>query len=215
MARSSPDLRQPYPRNPGSLLSLSSMYPKPAPLPLEDLHIAIKAAFERSLKSKTGSVRKIPDNPEKLVNLCLKHLKERSDPIVGTAFYSSIKAEEIFQMDAISHEMQRQRMQVGIFYQFLIINLMNASKLRGNKYIIGAADDPGTGDIIADIKPPNFGNQIKLYMSVKKSADTVGGQDVEGVIAKLEKIPKQDKNLNSPYLCVIAIATPKQGKMAL
>jgi hypothetical protein len=189
------------------------MYPKPFPLPMEALHNAIKSAFARSLKTKKGNQKKIPDTPKKLVSLCLKHLKERTDPIVGTDFYSHINAEEIFDMDAISHEMQRQRMQIGVFYQYLIIALMEASRANGNEHIIRASDGSREGDVIADIKPPGCDTGLRLYMSVKKSADTVGGQDVEGVIKRLERVAKQEKNLTSPYLCVIAIATPAHGKI--
>lgn len=207
------DTRQPYLRDSGSLLSLSSMYPKPSPLPIEALDNAIKKAFERSLTTKKGNRRTVPDTPEKLVSLCLKHLKERTDPIVGTGFYSNISAEEIFDMDAISHEMQRQRMQIGVFYQYLIIELMEASRQNGNKHIIRVSDGSREGDVIADIKPLGCEPGLRLYMSVKKSADTVGGQDVEGVIKRLERIAKQEKNLTSPYLCVIAVATPPNGKI--
>lgn len=207
------DARQPYLRDSGSLLSLSSMYPRPAPLTIEFLHTAIKAAFARSLKTKKGKQKNIPDTPEKLVNLCLKHLKERTDPIVGTDFYAHLRAEEIFDMDAISHEMQRQRMQIGVFYQYLIISLMEASKENGNQNIVRVSDGSREGDVIADIKTPGHEAGLRLYMSVKKSADTVGGQDVEGVIKRLERIAKQEKNLTSPYLCVIAVATPQGGKI--
>jgi hypothetical protein len=50
-----------------------------------------------------------------------------------------------------------------------------------------------------------------LYISVKKSADTVGGQDVPGVIRRIESVAKEEKNLTRPYLCVICIATPSEG----
>ena len=52
-----------------------------------------------------------------------------------------------------------------------------------------------------------------MYMSVKKSKDTVGGQDVPGVIHRLESIAKEEKNLTRPYLCIVCIATPSQGKL--
>ncbi|WAC05233.1 MAG: hypothetical protein OS112_00990 [Methanoregula sp.] len=207
------DTRQPYPRDSGSLLSSSTMYPKPTPLPIESLHTAIKSAFERALKTKKGKQKKIPDTPDKLVSLCLKHLKERTDPIIGTDFYTHLRAEEIFDMDAISHEMQRQRMQIGVFYQFLIIALMEASRQNGNIHIIRASDGTREGDVLADLKPPGCEVGLRLYMSVKKSADTVGGQDVEGVVKRLERVAKQEKNLTSPYLCVIAIATPQNGRI--
>ncbi|MDG6997967.1 MAG: hypothetical protein JRN15_02510 [Nitrososphaerota archaeon] len=55
--------------------------------------------------------------------------------------------------------------------------------------------------------------KVRLYISVKKSPDTVGGQDFEGAVKRLEKLAKSDKNVTSPYICVIAVATSK-GKIA-
>ena len=213
MAPRQADPRQPYMRDAGDLLSSSSMYVRPQPIPIADLHTAINEAFKRSLKTKKGSPRKIINTPQKLVDLCLKHLKERTDPVAGIDFYSSVNASELFDMDAISHEMQRQRMQIGIFYQYLIIELMEASRNNGNCQIMRVSDGDREGDVIADIMPANFPNGLRLYMSVKKSSDTVGGQDVKGAIERLEKLAKQAKNLTSPYLCVIAIATPTRGKI--
>ena len=37
---------------------------------------------------------------------------------------SKCKIEEVFELDTISHELQRQRMKIGVFNQFLIIELM-------------------------------------------------------------------------------------------
>jgi hypothetical protein len=50
-------------------------------------------------------------------------------------------------------------------------------------------------------------------MSVKKSKDTVGGQDVGGVIRRLESMAKEEKNLTRPYLCVVCVATPAGGRL--
>jgi hypothetical protein len=39
----------------------------------------------------------------------------------------------------------------------------------------------------------------------------VGGQDVGGVIRRLETMALEDKNLTRPYLCVVCFATPQRG----
>jgi hypothetical protein len=52
---------------------------------------------------------------------------------------------------------------------------------------------------------------LRLYISVKKSKDTVGGQDIAGVFRRLESLGKEDKNLSRPYMGVFAIATPPKG----
>jgi len=96
-------------------------------------------------------------------------------------------------------------MTIGVFYQFLILELM-----RNSWPVFDASRE---GDIVADIETPGFDAGVRLYISVKKSKDTVSGQDVGGVIRRLEGEAKAEKNLNRPYLCVIGIATPPKGKL--
>ncbi len=74
-------------------------------------------------------------------------------------------------------------------------------------------DGVNEGDIVADVDTPGFDGGIRLYISVKKSSDTVGGQDVAGVIKRLESMAKAEKNLTRPYLCVLCVATPSRGKL--
>lgn len=206
--------RQPYPRKADSPLAKSELFPKMnPPIPRPALQKAIENAFLRTKKTKTGESRKIPDNPEKLVKLCLKHLKERTDPIIGTSFYTQLSIDELFDMDAIPHEMQRLRMRIGEYYQFLLVELMRVAKENGNSSIIQVFDGLQEGDVFADIKPPNFDRNLRLYISVKKSSDTVGGQDFGDAVKRLEKVAKADKNLSFPYLCVVAIGTPDKGKI--
>lgn len=96
-------------------------------------------------------------------------------------------------------------MTIGVFYQYLLLELM-----RQRWHVF---DGPREGDIIADVETPSFRSGLRLYISVKKSADTVGGQDVPGVIRRIESVAKEEKNLTRPYLCVICIATPSGGKL--
>jgi hypothetical protein len=198
---------QPYPREAGGqLLAADSLFPPLTP-PMNDelINTAIDEAFARCKKNKKGMTRKTIDTPEKLVALCIKHLRERSDPILSPYFVSQCKAEDIFALDAVSHEMQRHRMTIGVFYQFLILELM--------KYRWPVFDGSREGDIVAEIDTPDFAEGLRLYMSVKKSQDTVGGQDISGVIRRLESIAKEEKNLTRPYLCVVCVATPARGKI--
>ncbi|MBE0640268.1 MAG: hypothetical protein IH598_17270 [Bacteroidales bacterium] len=197
---------QPYPREGTSLLAANYLFPQKHPK-LSDtvLESSIDNAFQRCLKNKKGELKTIDADPKTLVNQTLKHLKERSDPILSPYFLSLLDVEDIFELDAVSYEMQRHRMTIGIFYQFLILELM-----RNSWPVFDASRE---GDIVADIDTPGFERGIRLYISVKKSKDTVGGQDVGGVIRRLENEAKAEKNLNSPYLCVIGIATPPKGKL--
>jgi hypothetical protein len=197
---------QSYPRISGEYLAAPSLFPKPKQVMLDiQIEAAIDHAFERCLKNKKGTRKIVANTPEKLVDICIKHLKERSDPIIGSYFVSQCKAEELFEYDAVSHEMQRHRMTIGIFYQYLLLELMKA------RWIV--FDGYNEGDIVADIETPGFEPGLRLYMSVKKSKDTVGGQDIAGVIRRLENLAKEERNLTRPYLCVLCVATPSKAKI--
>ncbi len=197
---------QPYPREGNSLLSANFLFPcKNPPLPLELIDECIDDGFKRCLKNKRGEFKNQIESPESLIKSTIKHLRERSDPILNPYFLSLLKIEDIFELDAVSYEMQRHRMSIGIFYQYLILELM-----RKSWHVFDASRE---GDIVADIDTHNFEPGIRLYMSIKKSKDTVGGQDISGVIRRLENEAKAEKNLNRPYLCVVGIATPSKGNL--
>jgi hypothetical protein len=199
-------LLQPYPREGQSLLSANSLFPrKTTAIAAKDLEVTVDLAFQRCIKNKKGDARIHQETPQSIVASTVKHLKERSDPILSPYFLGLLKAEDIFELDAVSYEMQRHRMTIGVFYQYLILELMRKSW--------HVFDGSREGDVVADIDTPDFDKGLRLYMSVKKSKDTVGGQDVSGVIRRLESEAKAEKNLSRPYLCVIAIATPSKGKL--
>lgn len=168
MATSKAKSLQQYPRRqPDGYLADESLFPVPeSPLPSADLSRAIESAFARCLKNKKGETIKLPQTPDELVNLCIQHLRERSDPVLSPFFFSQCRVEEIFELDAIAHEMQRRRMQIGIFYQYLIIELM--------KYRYPATvDGKKEGDVETELETPGFDKGLRVFMSVKKSGDTV------------------------------------------
>ncbi|MGD1089364.1 MAG: hypothetical protein ABR955_11660, partial [Verrucomicrobiota bacterium] len=195
---------QPYPRRSGSYVASDELFPRPKPLADQKLQGAIKAAFERTLRKKTGTQTSPHLSPVQLVAMCLGHLQGRSDPILNPSFLSQCKLEEVFEMDAIAHEMQRHRMKIGNFYQFLVIELMKTQYKQ-------VYDGKREGDVEAELETPKFSRGLRLFISVKKSGDTVGGQDIGGVFSRLEKLAKQDKNLTRPYMGVVAVATPPRG----
>lgn len=198
---------QTYPRRHDDYLADDSLFPMPSnSISVTELDQSIRRAFERCLKVKSGETTKLPEKPDELVNLCIKHLKERSDPVLSPSFLSQCKVEEIFELDAISHEMQRQRMRIGVFYQYLVIELMRHR-------FPTVYDGKREGDVEADIDTPGFDRGLRLFMSVKKSSDTVGGQDVAGVFRRLEDMALGDKNLTRPYLGVVCVATPPRGQL--
>jgi len=213
-ARKSMANLQPYPRKKNDLLAADLLFPPHKP-PLSDSSIisAIERAFDRSIRDRVGKVKKIASTPQELVDSCIDHLKTRSCPIVGTFFYTQLDIDEIFELDAIPHEMQRRRMDIGVFYQYLIIELMREASRVTKSNIEAVFDGSREGDVVADIKTPGFKPGLRLYSSVKKSCDTVGGQDVPGVIRRLESVAKEEKNITRPYICSFSYATPTKGKI--
>jgi hypothetical protein len=159
-----PTLQQ-YPRIESLLLAKPELFPPLTPsMPMSVIIGCIDSAFRRCSLKKSGKKRVVADSPQDLVELCIEHLRTRSDPIINPYFVSLCDVDRLFELDAVSHEMQRHRMTIGVFYQYLL-------------------------------------------------ADTVGGQDVPGVIRRIESVAKEEKNLTRPYLCVICIATPSGGKL--
>ena len=138
---------------------------------------AARAAFKKSSLTKSGEERDISSTPETLSKAALKHLKERTDPVDGVAFFSSVNVEDVFQFDAIFHEMHRHKMQMGDFYHQFILELLNASRTLPHSCVENANSGPRDGDVIVDLRTPGFSRGLCVYGSVKKSADTVGGQD--------------------------------------
>jgi len=211
MARKSSNL-QSYPRQ-ANFLAEDHLFPKPkVPLASSKLYGAIERAFERTLTNKQGARNPLPDKPKELVQLCLAHLRERSDPILSASFLSQCQAEEVFELDAIPHEMQRHRMKIGVFYQYLVIELMRSRFTKQNEQVY---DGKKEGDVEAEINTPGFEKGIRLMISVKKSSDTVGGQDIGGVFTRLERIALEDKNLTRPWMGVVCYATPQRGKIQI
>jgi len=94
---------QPYPREGTSLLSADYLYPKKdPPIEISLLDSAVDNAFQRCLRNKRGEFKPITSDPKMLVQQTLKHLKERSDPILSPYFLSLLDVENIFELDAVS-----------------------------------------------------------------------------------------------------------------
>lgn len=203
--------QQPYPRERGDLLAKKTLFPQPNP-PMTDSQVASAAgiAFRECGLTRSGKVKDVPSSPEALVKVALSHLKERTDPIDGVAFFSSVEIEDIF-LDAIFHEMHRHKMQMGDYYHKFILELMKESRSLSKPNIQNANDGPREGDIIADVKTAGFSSGIRVYGSVKKSGDTVGGQDFSAALHRLERVAQEDQGRRRPYLCAFMIGNPIKG----
>lgn len=204
--------RELYPRERGSLLAKHSLFPRLSPaMPAPQIVLSARAAFRKTGLTRSGEERGASSTPEELAQAALKHLKERTDPIDGVAFFSSIRVEDVFQFDAIFHEMHRHKMQMGDFYHQFILELMNASRTLANSPVESANPGPREGDIIVDLKTPGFYRGLCVYGSVKKSADTVGGQDFGAAVKRLEKVAHEDQGRKRPHLCAFMIGNPIRG----
>ena len=105
--------------------------------------------------------------------------------------------------------LQKERMNSGWRYQFLVIGCAQQIKRFKSVSDIGAAE----GDFNAVIefldkkRPP-----LSLYVSVKNRSNTMGGQDWPKAIQALENVARSDKNRTGPYCCVFGIAMDRGAR---
>lgn len=99
--------------------------------------------------------------------------------------------------------LQKERMNSGWRYQFLVIDCARHSERFRSVSDIGAAE----GDFNATIEFLEQNRRpLSLYVSVKNRSNTMGGQDWPKAIQALENVAKNDKNRTGPYCCVFGIA---------
>ncbi|OLE51892.1 MAG: hypothetical protein AUG51_20735 [Acidobacteria bacterium 13_1_20CM_3_53_8] len=99
--------------------------------------------------------------------------------------------------------LQKERMNSGWRYQFLVIDCARHSQRFRSVSDIGAAE----GDFNATIEFIDRQRKpLSLYVSVKNRSNTMGGQDWPKAIQALENVAKSDKNRTGPYCCVFGIA---------
>ena len=89
---------------------------------------------------------------------------------------------------------------------------MQITSRRAKSPIQWATGGEREGDLRAELRTPLDKRGIRLYGSVKKHIQTVGGQDIRSAIQRLEKQAHQAQDLTCPYLCVYMIANPIPGK---
>lgn len=98
---------------------------------------------------------------------------------------------------------QKERMNSGWRYQFLVIDCARHSQRFRSVSDIGAAE----GDFNATIEFIDKQRKpLSLYVSVKNRSNTMGGQDWPKAIQALENVAKNDKNRTGPYCCIFGIA---------
>jgi len=99
--------------------------------------------------------------------------------------------------------LQKERMNSGWRYQYLVIDCARHTKRFESVSDIGAAE----GDFNATIKFLDVSREpLSLYVSVKNRSNTMGGADWPKAIQALENVAKVDKNRTGPYCCIFGIA---------
>jgi len=80
---------QPYPRQENVLLAKTSLFPQLVPSMIDRvIESTVDKAFRRCVMKKSGRKRDLPKTPEELVELCIEHLRTRSDPTISPFFVS-------------------------------------------------------------------------------------------------------------------------------
>ena len=142
----------------------------------------------------------------------LKHIREWTDPLEGVSLLTSRPVEEVLLLDTFPAELHTHRMNLGNFYHYLILEFMQTLGTRTNSTIERAYPGQREGDIVADLKTPGDQRGIRLYGSVKKNRQTVGGQDFGDAGGRLEAFAIGDQARNRPYLCAYIAVNPIPGK---
>jgi hypothetical protein len=105
--------------------------------------------------------------------------------------------------------LQKERMNSGWRYQYLVIDCARHTKRFESVSDIGAAE----GDFNATIKFLDAGREpLSLYVSVKNRSNTMGGADWPKAIQALENVAKVDKNRTGPYCCIFGIAMDRGSR---
>src|SRR3989339_1212462 len=98
-----PTLQQ-YPRIERTLLAADELFPPLQPPMVEGIIVdCVDKAFQRCNLKKSGKNREIANSPKALVELCIRHLRTRSDPIISPYFVSLCDVDDLFELDAVSH----------------------------------------------------------------------------------------------------------------
>lgn len=99
--------------------------------------------------------------------------------------------------------LQKERMNSGWRYQFLVFGCVKESRRFSAVSDIGAAE--GDFNVVIDFLDKER-YPLSLYASVKNRSNTMGGQDWLKAIQTLETYARNDKNRRGPYCCVFGIA---------
>lgn len=219
MAKSTQVVYQNYPRVQDEnspfygCLDDSTLLPHKHKISVEKLKRLILSAINNANKKSSREILSIPSNAKQEI---IDQIYEKEGKRLFTYFkkYCGDPASTAHQLNGKHYidvgkeqfrnrTLQKERMNSGWRYQFLVVDCAQQVKRFKSVSDIGAAE----GDFNAIIefldktKPP-----LSLYVSVKNRSNTMGGQDWPKAIQALENVAKSDKNRTGSYCCVFGIA---------
>jgi hypothetical protein len=219
MAKSGQVVPQDYPRiqdeqNPYyGCLEETALLPHTHKIPSQELKGLILAAIKNANKKSSREMLSIPANSlqdeidqiyiEEGKNLFKYFKKYVGDPAASAYQIHGKHFRDVGKEQFRNRMLQKERMNSGWRYQFLVLDCAQKSRRFKSISDIGAAE----ADFNAVIE---FQDQerkpLTLYVSVKNRSNTMGGQDWPKAIHALENVARTDKNRTGPYCCVFGIA---------
>jgi hypothetical protein len=219
MAKSTKTIPQNYPRiqDEASLyygcLDDSSLVPHKNKISVETIKSLIKSAISNAGRKSRREILSLPVDADTDVLEAIykkegrelfKYFRKYCGDPAATAhqiYKKNYRAVAVEQFR--NRTLQKERMNSGWRYQYLVIDCARHTKRFESVSDIGAAE----GDFNATIKFLDADREpLSLYVSVKNRSNTMGGADWPKAIQALENVAKADKNRTGPYCCVFGIA---------
>jgi hypothetical protein len=206
---------QPYPRTPEGLLDDNALVGHSRAITDAELKALIRDAIEAAARKSSRAILSIGEQAtaEEILATYVREgralfryfHKYVSDP-AATAHQLRGKHYRDVGLDQFRNRtLQKERMNSGWRYQFLAVYAARATGRFESVSDIGTAE----GDFNAIVPFSDrvrHSQPLRLYVSVKNRANTMGGQDWPKAIQALENYANADKNANGPYCCVFGIA---------
>lgn len=182
----------------------------------EHMKALIISAVENANTKSSRAILSIPENvtDDELERIYRKEGRELfryfrkypGDPAATAHQLEGRHYREVGKEQFRNRTLQKERMNSGWRYQFLIVDCARDSGRFKSVSDLGAAE----ADFNAVIEFIDRSNEpLSLYVSVKNRRNTLGGQDWPKAIHALEAMARNDKNRTGPYCCVFGIAMDK------
>lgn len=219
MAKSSQVIPQDYPRIQDQessyygCLDESALVPHSYKIPARQLKVLIRSAINNANQKSSRTILSIQADasPEELAKIYAREgqklfayfKKYIGDPAATAHQIYGKHYRDIGREQFHNRSLQKERMNSGWRYQFLVVDCAQGSRRFKGISDIGASE----GDFNAVIEFRDGKRKpLTLYVSVKNRGNTMGGQDWPKAIQALENYARNDKNLTGPYCCVFGIA---------